>query len=301
MTDVADLRRMVGDAWTDAREGDALAALSAGGLLTVFNRLAPHGFRLSTASEVSLTVAGSRTSLTGRDVAMVVDRFSRAVASIGQELTLGSAAFRQLRPADYDRAPVFLSGTPGGPLVLSAGPSSPILGTIPGGPSVAERALTRLANLLPASGHDPTLASRVLSSRPPTARAMNEIALVAKKLDGIVVSLRGTNEDTTATVATEQATAITELLADVREDVTTQHLTGQLDGMRFRRREFFLTVGERDISGSVDEFLVPTVRALLDQQVVATLERVVRRSSAGSAQRPAYRLVDVRPLGQLEL
>ncbi|KSW28568.1 hypothetical protein [Cellulomonas sp. B6] len=130
---------------------------------------------------------------------------------------------------------------------------------------------------------------------------MNEIALVAKKLEGIVVSLRGTNEDTTATVATEQAAAITELLADVREDVTTQHLTGQLDGMRFRRREFFLTVGERDISGSVDEFLVPTVRALLDQQVVATLERVVRRSSAGSAQRPAYRLVDVRPLGQLEL
>lgn len=298
MTELSDLRAEVLATRGDVGD-DTLRRVSADGLAALFNKLAPADLRISHASSVSLAVRPAHAALTGRQVAALIDHFSRAVASIAQELSPASMRDNQLSPADYSRAPVYPVVSPGGSVIIAAGAGQvrEVDGTRI--QSRAEAALVRLANLLPASEQDPRISQRVLSARVPAARAMQEVAVAARRVGGLTTALRGSSEDVESVVDPEQARMIEDLLKDTQERVTTQHVIGRLDGMRFSRREFFLDLGSgHDLSGLVDESQVAQVRALLDRQVAATVERVVRVTASGRHQRPAFRLVALASAGE---
>lgn len=298
MTDLVEWRQEVLAVREASRSGDAYAQLSATGLVQFFNSCVPSEYQISITGAARAVVSGFSEPLTGRVLALVLDHFTRAVASIGQEIHDPTAA-RQLGPADYARAPIFPSTVPGGPLVLATDRSDLAFGAVSVGPTTSQQALARLANLLPERSDDSHFASRLLAAREPTARALNQVALAAKKTGGLRVMLDGGTESVSSTVDVEQADMIAELLRDSRESVQRQRVSGRLDGVRFRRREFYLDVDGRDIHGVVDESLVETVRALLDQDVQAEVERVQWVSGAGVHQQPTYRLVALAPVSSL--
>jgi hypothetical protein len=115
---------------------------------------------------------------------------------------------------------------------------------------------------------------------------------MAKCMSGLTMSLTGAGQQVDAVIDTEQADLIRDLLKDTREELTPQTLVGRLDGMRCKRTEFFLELSEHsDVSGTIDELLVPAVERLLDQHVVAQVERMVRRDAAGRQHGAVFPLV----------
>lgn len=292
MTDLLEWREDVLAAREAARSSDAFARHSAEGLVLLFNSMAPTELRITETGALRLMVTPSGRRPSAMDLAVVLEHFSRAVASIGAEIQ-DPLAERQLGPADYHRAPIFPTTIPGGPLVLTTEPGPLTLSALPSGPTTADMALSRLANVLPENGRDNAFPARLLASRLPTARAILEVARAAKRTHGLQLQLDGTPEGVVSAIDVEQANLISDLLKDTREQSKTLRLPGRLDGVRFKRREFYLEVKDRDIHGVVDETLVPMVRELLDQPVVATVERVSRITNAGVRRQTFYRLVDL--------
>jgi hypothetical protein len=266
--------------------------LSAKSLVDFYNSRAPHEYKISNTGSRRMLVSAFGERPTGKDMAAVLEHFSRAVASIGREIQ-DPGSEHPLGPADYRRAPIYPTTLPNGPLVLVSDRGDLAFESLPSGPTTAEMALERLASLLPEDSNDPAFAGRLLAARTPTARAIHEVALAAKRTHGLRVTLEGLDEPIASAVDVEQAELITDLLRDTREDVKRMELHGRLDGVRFRRREFYLDVQGSDIHGLVDEHLVPAVRHLLDHNVIATVERIVRITAAGTRQQPQYRLVNL--------
>jgi hypothetical protein len=266
--------------------------MSADSLTTIYDRMVPPGMRIADASQVTLTVIPTRDP-TGMDAARTIEHFSRAIASIGMEIAEPGAA-RQLTAGDYLRAPVRMSATPGGPLVLTADVTGAVLGQLEaGGRTVTQAAMARLANILPSGPDDTAVAGRVAASRAPTMRAVREVALAAKRLGGVRVSLHAADEQVEGAVDMDQARDLADLVDDDRDEVRDPYDIGAIwDGMRFSRREFFLRFeSERsDLSGLVDEALVPIVRGLPDGPVIATIQDVVHARG-----RRTHHLVNIRP------
>lgn len=156
--------------------------------------------------------------------------------------------------------------------------------------------MTRLASILPHSAEDLTVGSKMLALRQPERRAVTEIARVAKPMSGLSMVLLGGDEVVHSTVTSSQADDLYDLLSDVSTQVERMKpMVGVLDGMRFSRQMFFLQLESGpDRQGLIDEDLIETAKSLLDQRVVATLERIVEVRADGKRGRASYRLVDVR-------
>ena len=254
-----------------------------------WNDIAPSSLGIS-GSEVSLEVRSAGDKFTARDVAILSERFARAVASIGHEIIRPSMG-GPLTAADYTRAPIYTAHTPSGIIVFTPGPGSPVgEGNTP---SLAQMSMVRLAQLLPESAEDPYVANRVLSLRDRSARAVSEVAEAAKRARGLTVELTG-EEEAHSVMTLDQAENIEDLLSDTTEQEIRQTYRGHLDGARVSRRLFYLIYGEdKELSGSIDEELVPKVKQLLDQDVLVQVDKVTRRSRSGHTSRPSYRLVSV--------
>ncbi len=292
MVDLEALRAEISAARDESAHGDLLAQTSAFHLARLFNDVVPPRLRVDTSSSATLTVHRSGGRIDGRMMVSLVDHMSRAVAAIGQELR-GPGHERTIGQADYTAAPIYPTMPADGSLVLMADPAVEVAGDRLEVRTAA--AFVRLANMMPEGPNDLGLASRIRSSRAPTARAMQEVALAAKRLGGIEVVLDGTKDDARGSVSPEQAQNIVDLVADSQERVRPRTVVGTLDGVRMRRREFYLLSSEREFHGSVDEDVLDRMRRLIDEPVTATLEEVTRVSAAGAVSRPAYRLVDIAP------
>lgn len=297
MTDLSRLREQVEQA-TSGSPSDALEATAQSGLKMAFNDRAPERFKLSAESSLALSVESSVGRLTSRQLALASDHFARAVAAIGHEISDPSQHYGQLAASDYARAPIYTTSTPGGALLFSAARGGLIEGQAV--ESLSEKSLTRLAMLLPSAPDDPLIEGRVLALRAPSARAVLEVAQTAKDLHGLRLELRGGQEVVKSVVTDDQADFLDDILKDATTQVEKQHYEGRLDGMRYKRRMFYLeTEGGHEVSGVVDEALVNRVNELLNDRVQADVERVTRRNRAGIAQRPTFRLVDLRRLPAL--
>lgn len=286
--DIESLRDAVIEA-LDRQPGDLLAQVSQGHLRMAWNDLTPPSMAIS-GREVSLEVRSGGGVLTARDVAVLSERFARAVASIGHEIA-HPAIGGQLTAADYARAPIYTSHTPSGFIVFTPGPGAPVGDG--SAASLSQQAMVRLAQLLPPNADDPEIADRVLSLRDRSARAVAEVAEAAKRARGLTIELVG-SEEAHSVVTPDQAENIEDLLSDTTENVVRQTYKGHLDGARVSRRLFYLVYGDDDeLSGSIDEDMVPKVKRLLDQDVVVQVDKVTRTSLSGRTSRPSYRLVSV--------
>ena len=104
-----------------------------------------------------------------------------------------------------------------------------------------------------------------------------------------------TGEEVMRSMTTEQARVLQSSLRESREDVGYETVSGRLDGVRTRRRIFYL---ERDtgttIQGAVAPDLLDEIKENLDRPVTARL-RVVRTTTIdGRRGRPVYELLEIR-------
>lgn len=271
-------------------------------LVAAFNRLAPHEVALPTEGLVALEVSahgGGR--LPAHEHGLLESKVARAIAFVGAAIAHPDADVARLGTGAFRQSLVYSRPTPTGAIAFL--PDRP--STLPGmtGETVAERAMSRLVEILPASPDDVSVSDRLLSLRQPERRAVTEVASIAKPLSGLSLLLLAHEKVVHSTVTSTQAEDIDDLLQDSETKVQPMRpVIGRLDGMRFSRQMFFLQIENGpERQGLIDIDLVPRAKELLDQRVKATLERVVRRYANGHTSRSTYRLVDVEPAPPDEL
>jgi len=295
MTSIPDLRRLV-DAALEHAPRDLLAETGRSSLEMAYNSRVPDAFRVGATSGIALRVQLNDRNSTGRDLGKTTDRFARAVAALGREISDPRAPFVQLQSGDYARAPLYVTGASGSVITLSPQRAPLVMGALVA-ESYSQDALKRLVNLLPSGPEDDEAVEAILAARTPSMRAVREVALAAKGARGLSMQLSGAGEPVRSTITMEQAEKLDGLLADARETVDSVKIKGVVDGVRCHRRMFYLErSGLAELSGLMDEGLVERVQELLGQEVWARLEVVTTRNLAGVQQRPHYRLVGIDPV-----
>ena len=300
MRDLAAARNQIQRVLRNPKPGEhpSFEAFASGSLVSAWNRLVAgqnDDLLLATGGLTELHIRSYRSApLTAREQAVVQDRFSRAIAWIGQSMLRPNDSPRSLQPAYYSEVPVYTRPTAEGAVVLVP-KAETTLPQFTMERSLTERAMARLANVLPASSDDATLSARVLGLRSPEIRAIKEVAGAVRPLSGVDVELRGADEAVHATMTVDQARDLDDFLADLVEIARPMPgLHAQLDGVRFSRQMIFLNLDNgRELEALVDASLIDRVRALLDQHVVATVEEVRQRRPDGSLTHATYRLTEV--------
>lgn len=298
MADIGRIRQEVrrvarADRFSGEPEFDEFAL---GSLISAFNYLAPQNMGLPTEGLISLEVAANNLSgpLRSHQQAQIETAFARAIAFVGASIANPSDDVLRASEVLLAQTPIFTRPTPSGAIALI--PER--LAGIPGipGESRSERAMQRLAEILPHRGEDSSSAMlALLALRQPEARALGEVAAVASSMLGLSVLLRGSDEPIEAAMPKQLAEELTDSLSDMSEDVLTlPPVKGRLDGMRFRRQMFYLVLAnDNERQGVVDAALLGKARELLDKPVIATLQRVTKIKADGTRMRASFRLVDV--------
>lgn len=287
--------RVSAAARVDPATGDSdFDEFSVSSLLTFFNRIAPGDVALPTEGFVTLQVsthAGGR--LPAHAQGELESAVARAIAFVGAAIAHPDADVSRLGAQSLRQSIVYTRPTPTGAIAFVPERHRAIPGF--SSETVAERAMTRLASILPSGPEDLALGTRLLALRQPERRAVSEIAKAARPTAGLSMVLLGQDDVVSSTVTPNQADNIDDLLDDIETHVEPMPpVIGRLDGMRFSRQMFFLQPESGpDRQGVIDEDLLPTAKELLDRRVVAHLERVTVRKRSGTKGRSTYRLVNV--------
>ena len=136
----------------------------------------------------------------------------------------------------------------------------------------------------------------MLAQRPTVRNAVNDIAqAVPPRADGLGFRMTlVSGEAIDSVLSSEQAGVLKSSLSESRVDRQTVTMIGRLDGVRTKRRIFYLEPQSgAEIHGAVDLELMEAVRANLDRQIIATLEEERIRTLAGRRNQPLYRLVRI--------
>lgn len=294
--DMDDVRRRVsGASQVSPASGDAdYDELTTASIVACFNRLAPRDLALPFEGLVALEVSThARGRLAAHEQGRLEESVARAIAFVGAAIAHPEADVGRLGAQSLRQSLVYTRPTPSGAIAFipDRQPSLPGLTN----ETIPERAMTRLANILPGSADDHEVGQRLIALRQPERRAVSEVARAAGQTAGLTFLLLGQDEVVHSTVTSSQADDIVDLLKD-SETVTTRMrpVVGRLDGMRFSRQTFFLQLENGpDRQGLVDVHLIPKVKGLLDQRVRATLERLVVRRGDGTTGRATYRMIEI--------
>lgn len=302
--DMDDVRRRVSAASHNAlTSGDFdYDQLATGSLTASFNRLAPRELALPIEGLVALEVSShSGGRLAAHEQGRLEEAVARAIAFVGAAISHPDADVARLSEQALRQSLVYTRPTPSGAIAFVSSRQAALPGF--SSETVAERAMTRLANILPGGPDDQQVGQRLIALRQPERRAVSEVAKAASHAAGLSFLLLAHDDVVQSTVTSTQAEDIEDLLKDSHTLTTRMPpVVGRLDGMRFSRQTFFLQLeGGPDRQGLVDIDLIPKVKGLLDQRVKATLERVVVRRGDGSTGRATYRLVEVEPAPTDEL
>ncbi|PWV78532.1 hypothetical protein SAMN05421630_104266 [Prauserella marina] len=219
-----------------------------------------------------------------------------ATAKIGHIVRNPHGEITYVQPADREKAPLIQRGQAGNAMFFGFPETSAPDALISDGiETLSERAVKELCDFLPANGSDDGALDAVLLQRDTVRNAVSDIVNAVSKNSGIGLSLMPTaGDELTRSMTTEQARVLQGSLRESREDVGYETVTGRLDGVRTRRRIFYL---ERDtgstIQGAVAPDLLDEIKLNLDRPVTARL-RVVRTTTIdGRRGRPVYELLEI--------
>lgn len=221
-----------------------------------------------------------------------------ATAKIGHIIRNPSGEVTFVQPADREKAPLIQRGQAGNAIFF--GFPEPALDDAlihDGLESLSERAVKELCDFLPANGSDDGALDAVLLQRDTVRNAVSDIVNAVSKHAGIGMGLTPTSGDElTRSMTTEQARVLSSSLRESREAVGYETVSGRLDGVRTRRRIFYL---EREsggtIQGAVAPDLLDEIKEHLDRPVTARL-RVVRSTTIdGRRGRPVHELLEITP------
>lgn len=162
--------------------------------------------------------------------------------------------------------------------------------------SLSETAARELCEILPGSPEDDAAVDAVLGQRTTVRSAVSDLVeAVTETASGLALDFTTSGAQRVhSQLSTAQAEVLRDNLRETRTDRRTQTMVGRLDGVRTRRRIFYLELetGE-EIQGAVgpDEELMTEIRRHLDHRVVATIESERVESMGGRRGRPTYRLI----------
>jgi hypothetical protein len=221
-----------------------------------------------------------------------------ATAKIGHIIRNPSAEVTIVQPADRDKAPLIQRGQAGNAIFFGfPEPASEDALINDGLETLSERAVKELCDFLPANGSDDGALDAVLLQRDTVRNAVSDIVNAVTKNSGIGLQLTPTSgEQVARSMTTEQARVLSNSLRETRDAVGYETVSGRLDGVRTRRRIFYL---EREsggtIQGAVAPDLLDRIKAHLDRPVTARL-RVVRTTTIdGRRGRPVHELLEITP------
>jgi hypothetical protein len=219
-----------------------------------------------------------------------------ATAKIGHIVRNPQGEITYVQPADREKAPLIQRGLAGNAMFFGFPETASQDALISDGiETLSERAVKELCDFLPANGSDDGALDAVLLQRDTVRNAVSDIVNAVTKTASIGLSLTPTTgEELTRSMTTEQARMLQNSLRESREDVGYETVSGRLDGVRTRRRIFYL---ERDtgatIQGAVSPDLLDEIKLILDRPVTARL-RVVRTTTIdGRRGRPVYELLQI--------
>ncbi|EHR53006.1 hypothetical protein SacmaDRAFT_4832 [Saccharomonospora marina XMU15] len=219
-----------------------------------------------------------------------------ATAKIGHIVRNPQGEITYVQPADREKAPLIQRGLAGNAMFFGFPETSAPDALINDGiETLSERAVKELCDFLPVNGSDDGALDAVLLQRDTVRNAVSDIVNAVMKTSSIGLSLTPTyGEEITRSMTTEQAKVLQSSLRESREDVGYETVTGRLDGVRTRRRIFYL---ERDtgstIQGAVAPDLLDEIKLNLDRPVTARL-RVVRTTTIdGRRGKPVYELLEI--------
>jgi hypothetical protein len=221
-----------------------------------------------------------------------------ATAKIGHIVRNPSGEVTIVQPADRDKAPLIQRGQAGNAIFFGFPEPAMEDALIHDGlESLSERAVKELCDFLPANGSDDGALDAVLLQRDTVRNAVSDIVTAVTKNAGIGLSLTPTSgEEVTRSMTTEQARILHGSLRESREAVGYETVSGRLDGVRTRRRIFYLErEGGGTIQGAVAPDLLDEIKENLDRPVTARL-RVVRTTTIdGRRGRPVHELLEITP------
>jgi hypothetical protein len=221
-----------------------------------------------------------------------------ATAKIGHIVRNPSGEVTIVQPADRDKAPLIQRGQAGNAIFFGFPEPAMEDALIHDGlESLSERAVKELCDFLPANGSDDGALDAVLLQRDTVRNAVSDIVTAVTKNAGIGLSLTPTSgEEVTRSMTTEQARILHGSLRESREAVGYETVAGRLDGVRTRRRIFYLErEGGGTIQGAVAPDLLDEIKENLDRPVTVRL-RVVRTTTIdGRRGRPVHELLEITP------
>jgi hypothetical protein len=222
-----------------------------------------------------------------------------ATAKIGHIIRNPSGEVTQVQQTDRDKAPLIQRGQAGNAIFfgfpeLDVSDDALIVDGIE---TLSERAVKELCDFLPANGSDDGALDAVLLQRDTVRNAVSDIVNAVAKNAGIGMALTPTaGEQVTRSMTTEQARILQGSLRESREEVGYETVRGRLDGVRTRRRIFYL---DRESGGTIQGAVAPDLldqnKDNLDRPVTARL-RVVRTTTIdGRRGRPVFELLEITP------
>ncbi len=144
-------------------------------------------------------------------------------------------------------------------------------------PSLSEEAARELCELLPAGDNDDASLDAVLAQRTTVRSAVSDLVeAISQTHAGLGLVFTGVGaESTNSQLSTEQADLLRDGLKETRTDRRVEQVVGRLDGVRTRRRIFYLeTETGQEIYGAIgsDPVVMDSIRSNLDRRVKATIE-----------------------------
>lgn len=247
---------------------------------------------------LSVEISGD---LDARSLSVIADSVQRAVARMGKYLA-GNTDAVQIRDGDVDVARLYPRRQFGRRVEFSfsnpAG-SDEHLFFVPGAGSVAENASLELVELLPDDADDHEAVEFMLARDRGALGAVRDIISAVQQTAGIGMTVTthiGNRIESTVTV--DQARELGDRLRESNEyERSTITVEGRIDGMRTRRRIFYLETASTGYEGVFDAELVNAVKTHIDKSVVAIIERVRPLRLTGPRGRWSYRLTGISESG----
>ncbi|QWF81571.1 hypothetical protein [Amycolatopsis sp. CA-230715] len=219
-----------------------------------------------------------------------------ATAKIGHIIRNPSGEVTIVQPADRDKAPLIQRGQAGNTIFFGFPEPEPADALIHDGiETLSERAVKELCDFLPANGSDDGALDAVLLQRDTVRNAVSDVVNAVTKNAGIGLQLTPTaGDEVVRSLTSDQAKVLHSSLRESREEIGYETVSGRLDGVRTRRRIFYL---EREsggtIQGAVAPDLLDEIKENLDRPVTARL-RVVRTTTIdGRRGRPVHELLEI--------
>lgn len=283
------LSGITGDSWLDDLARASLAAADA-----KFNpdHVAPPLLRVE--------LAGLR-AVEARDSWHVVKAVQSATAKLGHIIRNPGSETSMAHAADQAKALLIQRGQAGNSIFFGFPDVSDLPNELFADVAIETlgvKAARELVNVLPSSPEDDAALDAMLAQRPTVRNAVSDIAnAVPKRASAMGLQLTGSSGEATASVlSADQASVLKENLRETRIDKRVVTMSGRLDGIRTKRRIFYLeTESGTEIHGAMDIESLEDIRENLDRQVVVRLEEERIQSFSGRRNQPLYRLIGIQP------